>query len=164
MSEPIATLPLTIPRAAENARPRVIEDFREAGLKVEIDGVFVTKAVGPPPDANFFIDLARHVETYEVDHILDELNGAVGAAIVLAFKSVSKWIGARVGIHFLLPGKPRQMQYIMPGAPEAEAAIGGIRKHYKSLSSDHANEYFWKYGRWMSAEEYFAGKKAREGA
>jgi len=51
------------------------------------------------------------------------------------------------------------VQYIIPNPPDDKAAVAAIKRHYKSLSASHANEYFWVAGKWVSSEQYFDERK-----
>ena len=155
----LTTLPLVVPSALADEQKRIAEDFRAEGIDVTILGLYATKAAGPLPDANFWIDLTRHAESFPFEHFLDQLEGGLGTALLMSFGRVAKWAQKNIRIHLRLPTKRQATQYIIPEAPNDKAAVKAIPKHYKTARENPANEYFWINGTWVSADEYFAAKR-----
>jgi hypothetical protein len=151
-------IPLTLPGGLPDDE-RALSDFRAVGIEPDKVYHYMTKAAGPPPDFNFWIDLAHHAQAYPVEHLIDQLEGAFGLGILAALNRVRKWVAGKVLMQLLLPTKQRRVQYIIPEEPEASSAVKAIKKHYRSLSGEHANEYFWINGKWISAEAYFKEKR-----
>lgn len=152
-------IPLAIPSAIVNDSDRIIQDFRESGLEVSLDGVYATKALSGLTDLNFWINLAQHAESYPFEHFIELLENVVGGALLNALWRVGQWAHGKVSLHILLPGKRRGIQYIIPDPPADAAAVKAIRAHYNSVYGNHANEYFWIRGGWMSADDYFDEKR-----
>lgn len=151
-------IPLIIPRAYDDERNAVIEAFRAEGVAAKITGLYATKAAGPTPDANFWIDLTRHAETFPLEHFVEQLEGALGLALLSGFHRIAKWASKKVRIHLRLPSSKHSTHYIIPDEPDDKAAVKAIARHYKTATKNLANEYFWVSGEWVSAEEYFKAK------
>lgn len=148
------TLPVGLPDDE-----RALSEFRAVGIEPEKVYHYATKAVGPAPDFNFWIDLANHAKSHPVEHLIDSLEDAFGGAMLLVLNRLRNWLGEKARLQLLLPTKRHRVQYIVPDGPEASAAVKAIKKHYRSLPDDHANEYFWIDGKWMDRDEYFRKKR-----
>ncbi len=160
-SEIAQPLPLIVPSSLQNEKGDIVDAFRAEGLDVAITGFYVTKAAGPLPDANFWVDLTRHAASFPIEQFIDRLEGAVGVALLAGFDRIRKWAGhtLQIRVHFRLPTQRQPTHYIIPDEPEAKLAIRAISRHYKSVRTDPANEYFWVDGRWMSSKDYFRRDK-----
>ncbi len=159
MESDVVTLPLVIPSSLDDQQEQIIEAFRAEGIDVSIIGLYATKAAGPLPDANFWIDLTRHAQAFPFEHFIDQLEGALGIALISSFNRIRKWAGRKVLIHLRLPTAKQATQYIIPDEPEAKAAIKAIAKHHNETRDKPANEYFWVDGKWLSADDYFKAKR-----
>lgn len=153
----VCRVTLTLPGGLPDDQ-RALSDFRAVGIEPDKIYHYATKAVGTPPDFNFWIDLANHAKSHPVEHLIDGLEDTFGAAIVLALNRLRKWLTRKVQLQLLLPTTRHRVQYIIPDEPEASAAIKAIKKHYRSLPDEHANVYFWVNAKWISAEEYYKEK------
>lgn len=154
-------IPLSLPGSLSGATDRIIDDFRAEGIDVRDPRYFIAKAAGPPPEVNFWIDLANHAKEYPIEHIVDALEGALGYALIRSLNRVAVWLISKPRLQLLLPSQARRIQYVIPGGPEARDAIKAIRSHYKAVRDNAANQYFWQNGTWASAKELSETKRQR---
>lgn len=160
MQDEIFEIPLDLPGSLSGAKDRIIADFRAEGISVIKERYYVAKAAGPPPEVNFWIDLANHAKEYPIEHIIDSLEGALALALLQVLKRLRNWLTSNPRLQLVLPGSKHRIQYVIPDGSEAGRAINAIKKHYKAVRDESANEYFWKNGKWTSAKEHFESKRA----